>query len=79
MYFAKMRDCEEYAVHINRIQTLALQRRIHKGEFTGRELSSNPARGRIYTREARKRRRGSERVESLSAAIHQSVESIRWN
>jgi len=40
-----MRSYEKNAVYVNKIQILALQRRIHKGEFTGRELSSNPARG----------------------------------
>lgn len=74
----RVRSCEKYAVHVNRIQILALQRRIHKGEFTGRELSSNPARGWIYTRGTRKERcwgRGW-RARGIAIGGHSSIRGI---
>lgn len=74
----RVRRCEKYAVHVNRIQILALQKRIHKGEFTGRELSSNPARGWIYTRGTRKERcwgRGW-RARGIAIGGHSSIRGI---
>jgi len=72
-----MRSYEKNAVHVNRIQILALQR-IHKGKFTGRELSSNPARGWIYMRETRKEKcwgRGW-RTRGIAIGGHSSIRGI---
>jgi len=55
--------------------TCASRRRI-RGKFTGRELSSNPARGWIYTRGARGGKSRRQRARGIAIGGHSSIHGI---